>query len=80
MASTCVWGKNETLKLIEIWGEDNVQQQLEECHRNREVYTRIARRMNDCGRVIDKNTSAILLHVLLVASLLSVASTLALLR
>ena len=61
MASTCVLGKNETLKLIEIWGEDNVQQQLEECHRNREVYTRIARRMNDCGRVID-NTSAILLH------------------
>ena len=30
-------------------GEDNIQEQLEGCHRNREVYIRIARKLNDCG-------------------------------
>ena len=43
------WSKSETLKLIEVWGEDNIQEQLEGCHRNREVYMRIARKLNDCG-------------------------------
>ena len=47
MAST--WGKNKILKLIEVWGEDNIQEQLEGYHRNREVYMRIASRMSNCG-------------------------------
>ena len=40
-------GRQETLKLIEIWGDDNIQSQLEGCHRNRKVYVRISRRMNE---------------------------------
>ena len=43
------WSRSETLKLIEIRSEDNIQAQLEGCHRNREVYTRISRRMNEVG-------------------------------
>ena len=46
MAST--WSRRETLKLIEVW-EDNIQEQLEGCHCNREVYMCIARKLNDCG-------------------------------
>ena len=41
-----VWGRQETLKLIEIWGDDNIQRQLEGCHRNREVYVRVSRLMS----------------------------------
>ena len=47
MAST--WSRNETLKLIEVWEEDNIQEQLEGCHHNREVYMHIARQLNQCG-------------------------------
>ena len=39
------WNRQEMFKLIKIWGEDRVQEQLEGCHRNREVYVRIARKM-----------------------------------
>jgi len=47
MAST--WSRSKTLKLIKIWGEDMIQEQLEGCHRNRDVYMRIACIMNNCG-------------------------------
>ena len=47
MVST--WRKNEILKLIEFWGEDNTQEQLEGCHRNKEVYMCIACKIRDCG-------------------------------
>lgn len=47
--SSGVWDKQETRKLIEIWGEDNIQSQLEGCHRNKEVYQRIARKMGEEG-------------------------------
>ena len=30
-------------------GEDNIQEQLEECHCNREVYMHIVHKLNDCG-------------------------------
>jgi len=43
------WTKSETFKPIGIWGEDNIQVQLEGCHRNREVYMHIARKMNEFG-------------------------------
>ena len=47
--SSGVWKKQETLKLIEIWGEDYIQTQLEGCHRNKEVYQHIARKMGEEG-------------------------------
>ena len=33
--------------MIEIWGDDNIQSQLERCQQNREVYVRISRKMNE---------------------------------
>ena len=47
--SSGVWDKQETRKLIEIWGEDNIQSQLEGCHRNKEVYQCIDRKMGEEG-------------------------------
>ena len=45
-----VWRKSETVKLIEVcMGEDNIQEQLEECHSNREVCMCILHKLNDCG-------------------------------
>ena len=32
------WTEEETVKLIELWGEDNVQAQLESCTRHRSIY------------------------------------------
>ena len=37
------WSEEETLKLIEIWGEDSVQAELEGCKRNKQVYEKIVR-------------------------------------
>ena len=31
------WSDPETFKLIEIWGEDAIQAQLEGCRKNKEV-------------------------------------------
>jgi len=41
--------KEETLQLIEIWGDDRIQAQLEGTHRNKDVYTKIAREMSEAG-------------------------------
>ena len=43
------WSKRETLKLIEIWGNDAIQAQLEGCKRNQEVFTKIAGEMVEAG-------------------------------
>ena len=39
----------ETHKLIALWGDDNIQAQLEGCKRNKEVYERIAKGMSESG-------------------------------
>ena len=44
-----VWTDEETTKLIEIWGEEEIQVQLEGCKRNIHVYERIARELCDIG-------------------------------
>ena len=44
-----LWGDEETLKLIELWGEDNIQAQLEGCKRNAQVFAKIASEMKDAG-------------------------------
>ena len=43
------WSKEETLKLISIWGDASIQEQLEGCRRNRDVYTKIANELADAG-------------------------------
>ncbi|XP_042308036.1 uncharacterized protein LOC121922536 isoform X2 [Sceloporus undulatus] len=39
------WTRQETLDLISIWGEERVQQQLKESHRNIDIFENIARQM-----------------------------------
>ncbi len=36
------WSDEETYKLIEIWGEDNIQAMLEGCRRNKEIFVKIS--------------------------------------
>ena len=43
------WCDKETFKLIELWGEDKIQAQLEECKRNKEVFDAISRKMEEAG-------------------------------
>ena len=40
---TTSWSDAETFKLIEIWGEEEIQALLEGCARNKAVYDKIAR-------------------------------------
>ena len=47
MAST--WSDEETLKLIELWGDEQIQALLEGCTRNRHVYEKIAEGMKEAG-------------------------------
>lgn len=48
MAGTA-WTDEETITLIEIWGEEAIQAQLEGCKRNIHVYEKIARELCDAG-------------------------------
>ena len=48
-ASPSSWCKEETLKLIEIWGNDAIQAQLEGCKRNQEVFGKIAAELLEAG-------------------------------
>ena len=43
------WSDLETFKLVEIWGEEEIQALLEGCTRNRPVYNKIARGMLEAG-------------------------------
>lgn len=45
------WNVEETKALIAIWGQENVQSQLDRVHRNRDVYQRIAMELEDTGYV-----------------------------
>ena len=45
MASRTTWSKDETFKLIDVWGQKNVQVQLEDCKRNQVVYEKIAKEL-----------------------------------
>ena len=53
MASSSTWSREKTCRLIEIWGEiwgDGwIQAQLHGSYRNQDVYTKIARELNDSG-------------------------------
>lgn len=43
------WSESETVKLIEIWGEDHIQAELEGCKRNKQVFEKIARELKAAG-------------------------------
>ena len=43
------WSDKKTLTLIEIWGEDNVQVQLEGCKRNKKVFEDISKSIKAPG-------------------------------
>ena len=43
------WSEHETLYLVELWGEDSIQVQIEGCARNREVYVKSAEQMKEAG-------------------------------
>ncbi|XP_077400846.1 uncharacterized protein LOC144035201 isoform X2 [Vanacampus margaritifer] len=45
------WSDQETLTLLEIWGEDNVQMTLRGCLKNRHVFEFISERMSNRGYV-----------------------------
>ena len=47
MAST--WSEEETLKLIEVWGEGAIQAMLEGCKRNKDIFVKISRTMEASG-------------------------------
>lgn len=49
MSSGATWTKDETLKLIEVWGDDAIQAQLQDCTRNQKVFEKVARELNGAG-------------------------------
>ena len=44
-----MWLDDETKTLISVWGEENVQQQLDGAVRNKTVYEQVAKKMNNYG-------------------------------
>ena len=44
-----MWRKEEILKLIDVWGDDNIQAQLQECTQNQKIFERVARELNEAG-------------------------------
>uniref|UniRef100_A0A1X7UGS9 Myb/SANT-like DNA-binding domain-containing protein n=1 Tax=Amphimedon queenslandica TaxID=400682 RepID=A0A1X7UGS9_AMPQE len=43
------WSKVETMKLIEVWGEESIQSQLERCSRNKHIYEKISKKLEEAG-------------------------------
>ena len=46
---TLTWTDSEVFRLLEIWGEDNTQEQLEGSKRNKHVYDRMAEELHVYG-------------------------------
>lgn len=53
MATT--WSREDILKLIEAWGEDSIQAQLNGCKRNQEVFVKVSTALLEAG--YDKTAS-----------------------
>ena len=43
------WSKEETYKLIEVWGDDKIQAQLEGCKRNQDIFAKISSELSKEG-------------------------------
>ena len=48
-AMSFTWTEEETLKLIELWGEDSVQVQINGCKRNAQILEKIVEEMQEEG-------------------------------
>ena len=44
-----IWINEETLKLIEMWGQKSIQKQSDECKWNKTVYEAVAKEMREAG-------------------------------
>ena len=44
-----VWGHAETLKFIELWGEESIQNMLEGCKRNKDDFSKLSSQMEASG-------------------------------
>ena len=49
IAKMAAWTDSEIYKLIDIWGDQTIQEQLEGCRRNREVFEKISKLMHEAG-------------------------------
>ena len=49
MATIVNWSREEVYKLISLWSDDVIQEQLEGCHRNSQVYKKIADSLHEAG-------------------------------
>ena len=49
MATGGSWTKEETLKLVELWGDSEIQLQLEGCKQNQGVFQKITSLLNEAG-------------------------------
>ena len=47
--ASCVWTNKETLKLVEIWGDNVIQAVVEGSRRNKDVYIKIYWEMGESG-------------------------------
>ena len=43
------WSESEMFYLIQLWGEESIQVQIEGCKRNKQVFTKLARQMEEEG-------------------------------
>ena len=48
---TTTWSRDEILKLIEVWGDDNIQAQLNDCKRNQDIFDKILFALLEAGFV-----------------------------
>ena len=49
MGTPLNWIREETYKLISVWSEGVIQEQLEGCRRNSQVYSKIADHLHEAG-------------------------------
>ena len=45
--ASCTWSDEETFVLIEIWGEDSIQAMLEGTRRNKDVFVKISKAIEE---------------------------------
>ena len=46
--TTATWKDIETYKLIELWSDETIQEQLEGCKKNKDIYDKLSREMEKC--------------------------------
>ena len=48
---TTTWSRDEILKLIEVWCDDNIQAQLNGCKCNQDIFDKISSALLEAGFV-----------------------------